>query len=816
MANTPEGSLRRAPRSLRVMLVAVALLLMAPGSTSIPEAFGFGRDDFPVQNGWFFSQANGRGGGGEVGFSVTNNEGIPFWTWWGRLGGLEVVGYPISDRFIWNGFVSQAFQKAVLQWRPETQTVVFVNVFDELAAAGHDQWLLDRRQTPPSQDWSIDTGQPWERVVANHVALLDRNPAIRQAYFSVPDPVTQFGLPMATLDLPNVFVVRAQRVVFQQWKVSVPWAAAGQVVVANGGDIAKEVGMFPAEAVLPRPPGSFAPMTSVTSAQARTGQPTPGAAQAAAPPATPTPSAPVQAVSNPVTGAPPQPTLRPAQPTPLTATPAPAATATPQPTASPPPPVPTQPIPPSVLNPAPSGPGVIQTAGQPWPSTPPSVRSSIVGYWHKPIANDVFLQRMAEGGGLWVRSFLKWEVVEPVRTDPPTYNWAWYDAELNLLRARGLQPMINIVDPPTWAAFPTCGPFRDADAQARFARFAAAAVQRYSQAPFNAAIFILYNEPDFRISNPNDKNGGGWGGGCWGNDPIAYANMLRVVYPAMKQANPAVQVSVGALAADGCDPDFNCNFLRDVMDPARGNAANLFDLVAFNYFSFYRRNWEANGFSLLGKAEGLRQITRQFGVNRPLIVAETGMNVEGESGKTAEDGAIYVPQALTMALRDNARPDGVQIVTWFTLRDSDDPNDRWGLVTPQGAPKASFPAFQTWVREMANARFLRDESQPTFQRADPPPPGARRCNPGDPFICDALIRFVFSVPEGERHVLWIDHGAMRGGQFTKTLATRVVELPADRILAIRDRNGQLVQYRVDGSRAFVTVSESAIYVTLRP
>ena len=36
---------------------------------------------------------------------------------------LQALGYPISRRFMWDGFVSQAMQKVVLQWRPEQDAV---------------------------------------------------------------------------------------------------------------------------------------------------------------------------------------------------------------------------------------------------------------------------------------------------------------------------------------------------------------------------------------------------------------------------------------------------------------------------------------------------------------------------------------------------------------------------------------------------------------------------------------------------------------------------------------------------------------------
>ncbi len=113
------------------------------------------------------------------------------------------------------------------------------------------------RQTPPSFDNAADAGLAWGDVVARHLALLDVHSAIRAAYAADADPIAHFGLPMASQDYGNVSVVRAQRAVFQQWKADVPWARARQVVVAKGGDVAKEDGMYPDLATTPQiAPGS--------------------------------------------------------------------------------------------------------------------------------------------------------------------------------------------------------------------------------------------------------------------------------------------------------------------------------------------------------------------------------------------------------------------------------------------------------------------------------------------------------------------------------------------------------------------------------
>jgi hypothetical protein len=210
-----------------------------------------------ITGGCFFAQTtNGQGG-----YSVLDDNQARFWTEYQRLGGAQTVGYPISRRFVYDGFVTQAFQKLVLQWRPEVGIVYPMNVFDELSEAGHDARLFSTRQTPYPLVNFDPPGATWAQVVAGRQALLNTNTAIRARYFSFSDPLNVFGLPTSRVeDMGNHYAVRTQRAVFQQWKEAVPWAGAGEVTIANGGDIAKEVGWFdPAWLVPENAPGSPAP-----------------------------------------------------------------------------------------------------------------------------------------------------------------------------------------------------------------------------------------------------------------------------------------------------------------------------------------------------------------------------------------------------------------------------------------------------------------------------------------------------------------------------------------------------------------------------
>lgn len=207
----------------------------------------------PDGSGHFYRQANGQGGAGELGYAITDDAGARLWGAFRRLGGPDALGYPSSRRFVWDGFTVQATQRAVLQWRPETGAVAFVNVLDRLHDAGEDAWLQAYRQIPPPLDTAGDTGLSSDAVVARHLALLDSSPAIKARFLRDPAWLDQYGLPMGYADEGTSYVLRAQRAAFQQWKVDVPWAKAGEVTVVNAGDLAKEAGLLPPAATQPEP-----------------------------------------------------------------------------------------------------------------------------------------------------------------------------------------------------------------------------------------------------------------------------------------------------------------------------------------------------------------------------------------------------------------------------------------------------------------------------------------------------------------------------------------------------------------------------------
>jgi hypothetical protein len=220
--------------------------------------------DSALSNGHFYKQANGFGGAGDLGYPVVDDSQANFWSEFQRLGGLNAVGYPVSYRFMYHGFLTQAFQRLALQWRPELGQTVPVNVLEELSARGSDSWLDKVHQVPLPNDTSADIGQDFEAVVARHVMLLDAFPAIQEAYLADEDSLTRLGLPLAAKNYGPFSAVRFQRGVLQLWQTSTSFAAAGSILSANSGDLAKDAGLWPAEATVPggpTPPASTGPAT---------------------------------------------------------------------------------------------------------------------------------------------------------------------------------------------------------------------------------------------------------------------------------------------------------------------------------------------------------------------------------------------------------------------------------------------------------------------------------------------------------------------------------------------------------------------------
>ena len=183
----------------------------------------------------------------ETGFSIADDAAGNFLSEFRRFGGVNALGYPASRPYHVGGFTYQAFQRAILQWRPELGRAVLANTFDWLSSEGRDNWLDSLGIPRPI----ADSGGRWDQVVAEREGWLTE-PRIAAAYRSGRG-MERFGLPQSRPEKRGPFVVqRFQRIAFQLWTDGViGMPAPGSVVGVLAGDLAKQAGIVPASATVP-------------------------------------------------------------------------------------------------------------------------------------------------------------------------------------------------------------------------------------------------------------------------------------------------------------------------------------------------------------------------------------------------------------------------------------------------------------------------------------------------------------------------------------------------------------------------------------
>jgi hypothetical protein len=328
--------------------------------------------------------------------------------------------------------------------------------------------------------------------------------------------------------------------------------------------------------------------------------------------------------------------------------------------------------------------------------------------------------RAAEAGAGWIRwNAVLWANIEP---QEGSRNWeqaADFEARAQAVSAAGMNLIAIVRRTPGWAhAVPGyfCGPVLSEKLEA-FGLFMHDLVERYSHPPFNVKYWELGNEPDVAptLSPPDNIFG------CWGDetDPYYggryYAEMLKIVYPQIKAADPAAQVLVGGLLLD-CDPlnppllasgePKDCTPARFLEGILIAGGGDYFDGISFHAYDVYWGN--DNGFingswgvgqkpglpASFYKAAYLRALLSQYGYpDKYLINTETallcGRDQDEAECKTPEfhlTKANYVTQSYVVA-----KGEGLQANIWYYYQEG------WrfsGLVSGSFQPYPALSAYR--------------------------------------------------------------------------------------------------------------------------
>lgn len=332
---------------------------------------------------------------------------------------------------------------------------------------------------------------------------------------------------------------------------------------------------------------------------------------------------------------------------------------------------------------------------------------------------------MVSAGISWARrNAVEWSSVEAVEG---VYDWSalsGLEAELIHARQRHVEPIVIVRDAPDWAQkYPgyDCGPIRQ-DKFDEFAAFMTELVNRYSPPPYKVKYWEFWNMPDHPLSSTITEYG------CWGEPGDTtyyggdyYAEMLKVVYPAVKAADPEAQVLHGGLLLD-CDPDNpppvnpTCdigNFFPGVLANGGGD---YFDGVSFHALDYYgdelgvfgNPNWytayDTTGTVVEAKVQFVKDTLSTYGVtgkflmnNRSglLCYAPWGMTC-GETFETTK--AYYVAQVYAdssaLGLRGN---------TWEFWWDRNSE-----LYESDLTPLPAYYAYETSRQILGEASYLQD------------------------------------------------------------------------------------------------------------
>lgn len=253
------------------------------------------------------------------------------------------------------------------------------------------------------------------------------------------------------------------------------------------------------------------------------------------------------------------------------------------------------------------------------------------------------LRMVREMGAPWIVEYFPWAYVQP---RPDARKWKHADMVIQHANRQGLKIIARLGFVPEWARPQETTPlYLDEERFVDFGRYAAEFAARYAG---QVNYIIIWNEPNLGLE--------------WGYqpvDPAKYTKMLRVVYPMVKEANPAVKVLGGALAptlaAPGDPTAMNdLVFLQKMYD---AGAASYFDILAIHAYGFrYPPNEPAHPELVnLRRSELLREIMVVNGDGeKRAMITEGGWNDHPRWTRAVRPGQRieYTIEAYRMALEE--------------------------------------------------------------------------------------------------------------------------------------------------------------------
>lgn len=279
---------------------------------------------------------------------------------------------------------------------------------------------------------------------------------------------------------------------------------------------------------------------------------------------------------------------------------------------------------------------------------------------------------MKDAGIQALRVELSWSYIQPSSS---SFKWSMYDDLIALSKKYGLEPMPILAYSAQWASTGNSKSSNSADwklypptSSSDFAWYAYKAVDRYKADVHSWEIWNEPNLPDYWKPKPN---------------PIAYANLLKQTYLAVKYADPSAVVVCCSLASGSSAP-----FLQAIY--AQGGKG-YFDAVSIHPYETLSRD-APDGLKNVGKIRDAMLANQDDEKNIWITEFNTesgavrGVNVLGKLSQ-------YLDTVFSVGY--------VPVVFWYNFRDeAKDPNawDQWlGLIQNDWTLKPAFNAYRDYI-----------------------------------------------------------------------------------------------------------------------
>ena len=298
------------------------------------------------------------------------------------------------------------------------------------------------------------------------------------------------------------------------------------------------------------------------------------------------------------------------------------------------------------------------------------------------------LELVQQMGAPWIVEFFPWAYYQGSDGD---IAWEHPDQVVNHAHAQGLKVIARIGLTPDWARPPdTPLTYLDADAYDDFAAFAAAFAERYRG---KVDYLVIGNEPNLSYE--------------WGYRTTTaedYVDLLKVVYPAAKAANPDVQILAGALAPT-LEPEgspWGLNDLQYLAQMYEGGAAPYFDGLAVHAYGLtFPADAEPDPDILnFRRIELVREVMVNAGDgDKSIFVTEAGWNDHPRWTMAVRPGQRiqYTLDALQIA---EEKWPYVEMLAIWTLRypaPTKSYMDYFTLVTPEFVKKPIYSAIKVYT-----------------------------------------------------------------------------------------------------------------------